>query len=125
MKTFTRRQFLHRTLVAGTAVSVLPTMHALGANEAVRLGIIGFNGRGERDMNGFLALPNLRVTALCDVDQNVLDRVAKKLSDGGGKVETHRDLRKLLESKNVDAVVIATPNHWHTLAAIWAMQAGK
>ncbi|MCX7825372.1 MAG: Gfo/Idh/MocA family oxidoreductase [Verrucomicrobiae bacterium] len=66
-------------------------------------------------------LQGVRITALCDVDRRILESKAKEL----GITETYEDIRRLLESKNVDAVSIATPNHWHALGAIWAIQAGK
>jgi predicted dehydrogenase len=123
----TRRSFLKA--VAGTAATFsLPARvyaAAKGANEAVRIGGIGFNGRGMGDLSGLLAAPNVRVTALCDVDTAVLDKGKAAMENAGQTVEVFSDLRKLIESKDVDAVMIATPNHWHTLAAIWAMQAGK
>jgi predicted dehydrogenase len=63
--------------------------------------------------------------ALCDVDQKVLEREAKKARDKGDKLETYTDIRKLLENKDIDVVTFATPNHWHALGSIWAIQAGK
>ena len=123
----TRRSFLKS--VAGTAAALsLPARvyaAAKGANEAIRIGGIGFNGRGMSDLSGLLAAPNVRVTALCDVDSSVLAKGRAAMEKAGQTVEVYSDLRKLIESKEVDAVMVATPNHWHTLAAIWAMQAGK
>jgi len=66
-----------------------------------------------------------RLTALCDADENVLNQGVAKLKEDGKEVEGFKDMRKLLESKNIDAVSIATPNHWHSLAAIWAIQRAK
>jgi predicted dehydrogenase len=123
----TRRSFLKS--LAGTAAALsLPARvfaGARGANDAVRIGGIGFNGRGMSDLSGLLGAPNVRVTALCDVDPKVLAKGRAAMENVGQTVEVYSDLRKLLESKEVDAVMVATPNHWHTLAAIWAMQAGK
>src|SRR5207247_1265799 len=73
-----------------------------------------------------LALKDVQVTAVCDVDETAAGRAMRIVSEKTGKKpEYYRDFRKLLEDKAVDAVSIATPNHWHTLAALWAMQAGK
>jgi predicted dehydrogenase len=123
----TRRSFLKS--IAGTAATLsLPARvyaGARGANDAVRIGGIGFNGRGMSDLKGLLDAPNVRVTALCDVDSAVLAKGRAAMEAAGQMVEVYSDLRKLIESKEVDAVMVATPNHWHTLAAIWAMEAGK
>src|SRR6185436_208270 len=70
-------------------------------------------------------VPGVRLVALCDVDSNVLDRETQRLGKSNQSVRTYVDIRKLLEDKEVDTVSIATPNHWHSLAAIWAIQAGK
>jgi len=70
-------------------------------------------------------MAGVRLTALCDVDMKILDAEVSRLDSVGTKVEGCQDIRRLLESKNVDAISIATPNHWHALAAIWGMQAGK
>jgi predicted dehydrogenase len=94
----------------------------VGANDRVRVAICGLNGRGEDHIRGFSRVPNVEITALCDVDENLL---RKRRGELGGKPQTYGDVRKLLEDKSIDAISIATPNHWHTLMAIWACQAGK
>src|SRR5437764_13808028 len=66
-----------------------------------------------------------RLVALCDVDSNVLENEVKRCENKGEKVKGYTDIRKLLEDNDVDVVTIATPNHWHSLAAFWAVQAGK
>lgn len=93
-----------------------------GANEACRIATIGFHGRGGAHISSITGNKGFRLTGLCDCDPNVLEAGVKKHGSG---VEGFTDIRKLLESKNLDAVSIATPNHWHSLAAIWAIQAGK
>ena len=70
-------------------------------------------------------MKGVRIVALCDVDKHILANRADKLKKSGAQLETFTDLRKLFESKNIDAISIATPNHWHALAAIWGIQAGK
>ncbi len=123
MKTINRRVFLKSAAFTAAAFS-LPSKgwsQALSASDEVRVAIVGFNGRGQDHIKGLSKEPGVRITGLCDVDQKLLDAEAQKHKD----VETTTDLRRLLESKNIDAISIATPNHWHALASIWAIQAGK
>jgi predicted dehydrogenase len=128
-KTITRRTFVKSTSAAAAAVFAVPLVldeSARGANDRIRVAVIGVNGRGQDHIRGFSGLPNVEVAALCDVDANVLAARAKGLeARSGSKIKTYGDLRKLYEDKEIDAVSIATPNHWHSLAAIWACQAGK
>jgi len=94
---------------------------AAGANEQINLGLIGCGGRGTELLRAFQNIEGLNIAAMCDPDQDRVEQLGKSYQ-GAAK---YRDLRELLDSKDVDAVVIATPNHWHCLAAIWAMDAGK
>ena len=96
-------------------------MRAKSSNEKLNLGFIGTGGRGNELLKQFSALSDVRIAALCDPDQEHLENTAKKHR----KAAKYADLRKLLDDPNVDAVVIATCNHWHALAAIWACKAGK
>jgi predicted dehydrogenase len=120
-----RRSFLKTSLATSVALTARTYAQAPGANSDIRVGIIGFKGRGQDHINGLLACPGVRITALCDVDYDVLEKGKAQLEKKGQRTEVFTDLRKLLESKEVDAISTATPNHWHSLAAIWAMQAGK
>ncbi len=126
MKT-NRRTFIQRAALAAGAVALAPRSWAQvpGANDAVRFAIVGFHGRGQDHIREISAISGARITALCDVDHDVLDKGVADFKAKGHDVEAYTDLRKLLESKNVDAVSIATPNHWHALAAIWSIEAGK
>lgn len=127
MNSLHRRSFLKGSLLTAAALS-LPAKswsQVSGANSDIRVGIIGFKSRGQDNLNGLLACRGVRITALCDVDETVLAGGAKQMKDKGQEVETFADIRKLLESKNVDVIATATPNHWHALASIWAIQAGK
>ena len=118
-----RRKFI---LGAGTAAATLATRPALGANEKVRVAVIGVNGRGKDHIAGIMKQPDAEVVALCDVDTNVSEKRATEFEKKyGKKVDTIVDMRKLFERKDIDAVTVATPNHWHALATIWACQAGK
>lgn len=105
---------------AGAALWVNP-LHAKGINEKLNLAFIGLGGRANELLGQFSQLANTRVAALCDVDEERLAAMAKRFPGAN----TYGDLRKLLDDPQVDAVVIATCNHWHVLAAIWACQAGK
>jgi predicted dehydrogenase len=124
-----RRDFLKRTSVfaAGLAASgVAPLRGANGPNEKVIVGIIGCNGRGMNHIAGYLALPNAEIGYICDVDRRAVEKgiaaVAKKQAR---KPQGFADLRHLLEQRDLDAVSIATPDHWHAPAAILACAAGK
>ncbi|MGV3722752.1 MAG: Gfo/Idh/MocA family protein [Actinomycetota bacterium] len=104
---------------------VLP-QSAKGANERLRVAVLGVNGRGTDHIAGFMRQENVEVAGLCDPDLAVATkRQAEFEKKYGKKPEIVQDLRKVFDDKNIDAVSIATPNHWHSLAAIWAMQAGK
>ena len=119
-----RRTFLRAGAI--TAATVASTGKVLGANDRVRVAVVGLRGRGWDHVKGYQPIPNVEIAYFCDVDENVL---AKRCGDaekmGISKPQTYTDIRKLLEDKNVDAVSIATPNHWHSLMGIWAAQAGK
>ena len=125
MSDLSRRTFLKTSALAaaGATLPVNAWAKALGANSDVRVAVIGLNGRGRNHLASLSKIAGVRVVALCDADAAVLDRV--KPTVNGGNVKTYQDIRALLADKDVDAVTIATPNHWHSLAAIWAMQAGK
>jgi predicted dehydrogenase len=94
----------------------------LGANDAIRLGLIGCSGQGVGDLRDCLKAPNTRAVALCDLDPAQLAKAAQRI---GGNVETTADFRRLLDRKDIDAVIIATPDHWHAIPALQTLQAGK
>lgn len=112
---------------AGTAVlGVLKPGRVLGANDTINMGVIGIRGRGWNHCQEWTDNPNVRVAALCDVDERLFpEKVAELEKKQNFKPQTYVDMRKLLEDKTIDAVSIATTDHWHALAAIWACQAGK
>jgi predicted dehydrogenase len=112
-----------RTFLLGAG---LVSMGARAANDTVGIGVIGLGGRGRDHLKYYSKLPDARVVAICDVNQAQTERAAQIVEKlQGSKPQVHQDLRKLFEDKDVDAVSIATPNHWHALATIWACQAGK
>lgn len=127
----TRRTFLKTASLAATAgLAARYTSPALaqpiGANGDLRVGVIGFRDKGKALTGQLLKLPDVRVVGLCDVDPQILaERTAEVKAARPGEVYATTDLRQLLARPDLDAVVIATPNHWHALATIWACQAGK
>ncbi len=126
-----RRKFIRNAAVSGLAVTTFPTIltgsNWKGANDRVNVAIIGIRGMGQNHIKAYQALENVNVAALCDVDENLFaERVENHFTKKGLKEpKLYTDMRKMFEDKDIDAVSITTPNHWHTLAAIWAIQAGK
>lgn len=116
----TRRHFLQTTAAAWLASSHAVSM-ASAANEEIRIGFIGCGGRGGELMGAFEKVPGVRIVGLCDPDASRLDKAQRRFPEA----KTEQDIQRLLDRTSLDAVVIATCNHWHCLAAIWAMQAGK
>ncbi|REJ67802.1 MAG: gfo/Idh/MocA family oxidoreductase [Planctomycetota bacterium] len=113
-----RRRFLqHSAAIAAATLPLATATTAYGANERVRVGVVGLNGRGRSHLKGFEG----NVVAICDCDLNVMGRVGEKL----GEVDLVQDFRNLLDRADIDVIAIATPNHWHALMSIWAAQAGK
>jgi predicted dehydrogenase len=123
-----RRQFV-RGSAAGlfflNAPRIGTRVRRRSPNEELGVAVVGIRGRGGNHIEGFRRLPDVRIVALCDVDEEVLAGQAQKFIDRGETVATYTDLRHVLERDDVDVVSIATPNHWHALQAIWACQAGK
>ncbi|MBX7105079.1 MAG: Gfo/Idh/MocA family oxidoreductase [Gemmataceae bacterium] len=120
-----RRWFLQSSFGAGAAL-LLGSRRARGANDAIRLAVCGLNGRGGDHIKEFSKLPDVRITHLVDPDTRTFAKRQKQLSDlKKPEAECVQDVRRVLESKDVDAITIATPNHWHSLMTIWACQAGK
>jgi predicted dehydrogenase len=132
MARITRRGFLQTSTAAAGASLLLTGTRAsgkvLGANDRVRIAVAGLHGRGRSHMSGWLGQDNVEIAYLIDPDLQVLGGAMKNLqSRTEGKFTTQgvRDVRKALEDKNLDAISVATPNHWHSLITIWAAQAGK
>src|SRR5436309_9318784 len=123
----TRRQCLGKTTTAVIVAGTMATGKVFGANSRIRMCTIGFNGQGGSHIRDILGMKDeAEYVALCDVDANVLEEGAKAVEKAQGKApKKYKDIREALQDKDIDAVTIATPNHWHSLAAIWACQAGK
>ncbi|MGY8690068.1 MAG: Gfo/Idh/MocA family protein, partial [Verrucomicrobiales bacterium] len=101
--------------------TALSTSNVLGANEKIRLGMIGLGGRGMGSAKWFGGIPGVEIAYLCDADSKAVDRAKKSYPNA----KTTQDLRNVIEDKDIDAVVVSTCNHWHVLASVWACQAGK
>ncbi len=126
--TTNRRTFIKNTTAAAGVVAAMPAAMSAcsGANEKIRCGLIGAKGMGFADLRAFLNQENTECVAICDVDQRVLDaRIKDTEKIQGIKPKAYNDYRKLLEDKNVDVVIIGTPDHWHCLPFVEACQAGK
>ena len=122
-QSYNRRRFLQITSTATAALGVatfVPST-AFGANEKIHTGHIGVGRQGSGNLNRFKS----QAIAVCDVDQNHLDKAASTLEKAGKKPIAEKDYRKLLERDDIDAVVISTPDHWHALPVIHACEAGK
>jgi predicted dehydrogenase len=129
-----RRDFIKKSAlgsagitIGGIGFSTKSYASIIGANERVNVAVIGIKGQGQNHITGYSNSKNAQVIALCDVDSNLFDERIKKhfIDKGLPKPKIYTDLRKLYEDKDIDAVSIVTPNHWHALASIWALQAGK
>lgn len=137
-----RRKFLHQSahLTAGAGLTTLvPTTSAApvqprpaSAADTVSVALIGCNSMGWADLTSMLKHPGVRCVALCDVDQNVLNRRAadlevltKATAAAGPKATLYGDFRRVLDNRDVDAVIVGTPDHWHCLPTVLACQAGK
>ena len=132
-----RRKFLQNS-VAMAGGSLLATSlnnnafaifkNRISPSDQLNIGVIGVNGMGWANLTAALKVPGVNVVALCDVDKNVLDKRMgdlSKLNVDAAKVKTYGDYRSLLDNKNIDAVIIATPDHWHALIMMDACAAGK
>jgi predicted dehydrogenase len=124
---FTRRQFIGSSASAVIVGGMKAQGKVFGANNRIRMCTIGFNGQGSSHIKEVLELKDqAEYVALCDVDANVLAKGAQTVTKAQGKApKLYKDMREALQQSDIDAVSIATPNHWHTLAATWALQAGK
>jgi predicted dehydrogenase len=120
MNTLSRRSFFQGAAVALSATRVM------GANDRINVGLIGIGARGTAHLNSYVKIQECRIAALCDVNQAARERAQARLQSATStKATEYKTMRELFADKDVDAVSIATPNHWHALATIWACQAGK
>ncbi|MBC7903619.1 MAG: Gfo/Idh/MocA family oxidoreductase [Gemmatimonadaceae bacterium] len=123
-----RRNFIYNSsiLAAGTGFLHLPSFSANRANEKIILAIVGCNSRGAEHARMIPTIPNAEIGYICDVDELVLQKTIAQIEKlTGKKPKGYKDVRKLLEEKDLDAIIIATPDHWHAPAALMALKAGK
>jgi predicted dehydrogenase len=138
MGNMSRRDFLHDSatvaaLLAGSrrfgalsAAERVGTAKKGDANDTLHVAMIGVRGQGSEDLNGYANKHNCIVTTICDCDQAVIGKAMARAEKAQGKTPKYeQDLRRVLDDKSIDIISIATPNHWHALAAIWGLQAGK
>jgi predicted dehydrogenase len=132
-----RRDFVERSLLAasvalaagfpvGSARAAEPgDVRPAGPNSKLRVAVIGVNGQGGAHVGEWVKNPDVDLVAICDCDPAAYEKAVKRIKDQWRLPKYVQDVRKLLEDKEIDAVSIATPNHWHAVMAVWAMQAGK
>lgn len=132
-----RRKFLQQTAALVTGATVLSSFdnrtfsifrNRISPADQINIGAIGINGMGWANVNAALKVPGVNLVAICDVDKNVLDKRKAdlaKMNVDASKVSVYTDYRKLLEQKDIDVVIIGTPDHWHALQMIHACEAGK
>ena len=137
MDVFSRREFVNRSAIlaaaaaSATAAAQDKPVAAAAArpgrpNDKLRVAVVGVNGRDMAHVGGFAGKNNCEVTVVCDCDEGVIGKAMAQIEKTQGAApKFEKDIRRLLENKDVDVISVATPNHWHALAAVWAMQAGK
>ncbi|HTU89655.1 MAG TPA: Gfo/Idh/MocA family oxidoreductase [Gemmataceae bacterium] len=136
MRSISRREFLHDSAILGALAGAGLGSESSAAEKAVakkgqvndqlRVAVIGVHGRGKDHINGLAGKHNCIITTICDADSAVIGDAMKRTEAQQKKLPRfEQDIRKVVEDKDIDIITIATPNHWHALAAIWAMQNGK
>ena len=143
MKTSSRRDFFKKATFGVVTATVMPAVveaevisapeilseSVEGANDRIRIAVLGVNGRGQTHVDEIMKISkeyNVELAALCDPDMDILQKRAEKVKSKYGKnIRIEQDFRKIYDDKDIDAVALATPNHWHALQTIWACQAGK
>src|SRR5574339_1287879 len=114
-----RRHFLMSSVALPAAIKASALQ---SANNTVRVAVIGFHGRGKAHISAYLKMPNVEIDGLCDVDDAVIESGCKMVEAAGKKrPQTFKDIRRVLDDRNIDAVSIATHNFHHTLQTIWAV----
>lgn len=123
-----RRHFLKSSVGVSLGLSMVSSSRVLGANETVRVGIIGAGNKGGGHANHLMKIPGVELVAAADPDPAYrMDKLCNELAkrEKSVKIDTYQDFRKLLDRKDIDAVIIVSPNHWHALHTIYALRAGK
>jgi len=141
MRPLDRRHFFQDTAALAASLAAIPAISAAARetdedgdadrkpaspNDTLRVAVCGVRGRGMDHIAGWSPQKDVRITTVCDVDLNVTGRATKAIARRyGSEPKVVQDIRRVLDDKNIDAISVATPNHWHALATIWACQAGK
>lgn len=122
----TRRAFFKNTLATAATVTIAGANQVRGANDVIRVGVAGFHDRGNSHISEYLKLKGVQITHLIDPDKSLWESRSKLIKDKYGTApKCFQDIRQALDDKELDAISIATPNHWHSLMTIWACQSGK
>jgi predicted dehydrogenase len=127
----TRRGFLKNTAIATAGLGLAPSLSGAFASAApsdiINVGLIGCNGMGFSNLSEFLKHPEVECIALCDIDDSVLNRRASNVEKIRGKkpANLYKDWRRLIDNKDINLVIVGTPDHWHCLQMIAACEAGK
>lgn len=130
MKNIERRTFIKKMTVASTgaiiSIPMIKNSRANSANDSVNIAVVGIRSRGKDHYRALAKIPNVTIVAICDIDQRLFPEAVAEIEKlTGKKPYTETEYRKILENDDIDAVSLATPNHWHALQTIWACQAGK
>jgi predicted dehydrogenase len=127
----TRRSFLQTSSALGASLLLTGTRasgNIQGANDRVRIAVAGVNGRGRSHIDGWGSQENVEIAYLVDPDKNVLAKRMQELqekTEGPLRCKAITDIREAIDDRSIDAISIATPNHWHSLMTVWGAQAGK
>ncbi len=126
-----RRKFLKNSAIAAAGLTIAPafsgTIKGIPASDRINIGLIGCNGQGFSNLSAFLRNPEVECLALCDIDESVLNRRAANVEKIRGKkpANLYRDWRKLIDNKDINLVIVGTPDHWHCIQMVAACEAGK
>jgi predicted dehydrogenase len=128
MSTINRRDFFSKSALSLTAASALAALpkRSLAANEKINVGLVGCGGMGRGDLDTFFANPEIECPVICDIDDKQIAECLRLVEGRRGNTpETVKDFRRVIDRKDIDIVLVATPDHWHALPTIYACQAGK
>ncbi len=130
MASLKRRKFLKSAGAAAAGIGGAPwitkSLAQRSPNDTINIAVMGIRSRGRAHMSHFGAIRNVRVATLCDIDERLFAERVKSVEESSGSApSTETDIRRVLDDKDIDAVSVAAPNHWHALASVWACQAGK
>ena len=126
--TNSRRNFIRETSLTASGIAVMSSAMSscISPSDKVVVALIGCKGMGFNDLSAFLQQPGVVCAALCDVDSNILsERAAEVEKMTGKRPDVYEDFRKIIDRKDIDVVIVGTPDHWHCLPMVYACQSGK